>query len=236
MRQISDTLFAEEFLFEVSIATPLLPSPYEALPFLVIEDFFDVATCQAIIDQTCSDSEAIEATLRSAQTPLNQNIRHTKIHTLSPQHQKQYDQSFDAHRYDIEKFFSLSLTQATQAQLLSYTKGSFYKAHADDSSLLLHKDGQIAGFKQVAPQRKITSLLFLSEHVSKAPSSYQYCGGALTFNFLKDAEHQEVLLRPKMGTMIVFASNPIFTHEVKMVREGYRVTVAQWHDALLTYK
>jgi SM-20-related protein len=33
--------------------------------------------------------------------------------------------------------------------------------------------------------------------------------------------------------LVVFASNPIYTHEVKEVKEGYRLTLVQWHDALL---
>lgn len=233
MHQISDKVFAEDFLFELDIATPLLPSPYEEFPFLVIENFLNEETCKEIIDSAKADSDTTDAELRSSDTTLNQKIRNTKIHKLTALHQKLYNEAFNTIRPQIESFYSLSLTSSTKPQLLEYTKGSFYKAHSDDSSVLVDKRGNIMGFKQIAPQRKLTTLLFISEHSDKEPSPYQYSGGELTFDYFKDNEDQKLLLTPKMGTLIVFGSNPIYTHEVKVVKDGYRLTVAQWHDALL---
>ena len=233
MHQISDKVFAEDFLFELDIATPLLPSPYEAFPFLVIENFLDDATCREIVDSAKNNSDTTDAELRSSDETLNQKIRNTKIHELSTIHQKLYDEALTMIRPQIENFYSLSLTSSTKPQLLEYTKGSFYKAHSDDSSVLVDKNKNIVGFKQVAPQRKITTLLFISEHNNKDLSPYQFRGGELTFNYFKDSDNKELLLTPKMGTIIVFGSNPIYTHEVKIVEDGYRLTVAQWHDALL---
>ncbi|MEN8147901.1 MAG: 2OG-Fe(II) oxygenase [Campylobacterota bacterium] len=233
MHQISDKVFAEDFLFELDIATPLLPSPYEAFPFLVIENFLDEETCREIIDSAKTDRDAADAELRSSDKALNQQIRNTRIHELSSLHQRLYDEAFDTLRPQIENFYALSLTSSTKPQLLEYTKGSFYKAHSDDSSVLVDKGGNIAGFKQVAPQRKVTTLLFVSEQGKGDLSPYQFSGGELTFNYFKDSEDQALLLTPKMGTLIVFGSNPIYTHEVKVVEDGYRLTVAQWHDAIL---
>ena len=233
MQQISDTVFAEDFLFEVSIATPLLPSPYEALPYLVIEDFLDDATCQEIIDGTQKDSNASTARLRSSAKTLDQSIRKTKVHAFSAHHLAEYNNAFETVKEKIEHFYALALTTSTKPQLLEYTTGSFYKAHADDSSLLLHKTGEIAGFKQVAPQRKITTLLLLSAHAKEATSPYQYSGGALAFNYFSDAAGKPIVFHPKMGTLLVFGSNPIYTHEVKILTGGQRYSVAQWHDAIL---
>ncbi len=233
MHQISDKVFAEDFLFELDIATPLLPSPYEEFPFLVIENFLDENICKEIIETAKADSDATDAELRSSDETLNQKIRNTKIHKLTAQHQKLYDEALNTLRPKIEDFYSLSLTSATKPQLLEYTKGSFYKAHADDSSILVDKNGNIVGFKQVAPQRKVTTLLVVSEQGSDKLSPYQFSGGELTFNYFKDSEGQPLLFTPKMGTLIVFGSNPIYTHEVKVVEDGYRLTVAQWHDAIL---
>ena len=232
MHQISDKVFAKDFLFEVEIATPLLPSPYEAYPYLLIENFLDENICKEIIDTAQTDHDGIEATLRSDKSTLNTQIRNTKIHKLSTRHQALYTSALESIRPQVEKFFSLSLTQSTQPQLLEYTQGSFYKAHSDDSSVLL-KDTQVMGFKQVAPQRKITTLLFLSEHTQEVTSPYQFSGGALSFTYFEDAEGKAIRFTPKMGSLIVFGSNPIYTHEVDEVTDGYRLTVAQWHDALL---
>ena len=233
MRQISDKVFAKEFLFNVEIANPLLPSPYAEYPFLVFENFLDDETCQEIIKQSSTDADTVDATLRSDSHTRDQKIRKTKIHTLSVTHQKYYDNAFDALRPEIEAFFSLSLSSATKTQVLEYTKGAFYKAHADDSSVLVSKSGEILGFKQVAPQRKLTSLLLLSEQVEVVKTAYQYSGGDLLFNYLQEVEGEILKLKAKMGTLIVFGSNPIYTHEVKPVTDGYRLTIAQWHDALL---
>ncbi|MGB5964370.1 MAG: 2OG-Fe(II) oxygenase [Sulfurimonadaceae bacterium] len=233
MHQISDKVFAEDFLFEVDIATPLLPSPYEEFPFLLIENFLDEATCKVIIDTAKQSSDTKSAELRSRHKTLNPKIRKTKILRLTDLHQKLYDEALETIRPKIESFFTLSMTLSTKPQLLEYTKGSFYKAHSDDSSVLVDKKGTIKGFKQVAPQRKVTTLLFISEYSDKELSPYQFSGGELTFNYFIDSENRPLLLTPKMGTIIIFGSNPIYTHEVKVVEDGYRLTVAQWHDAIL---
>ena len=232
MHQISDKVFAEEFLFDLEITTPLLPSPYEEYPYLLVEEFLDEETCKGIIDDARVDSDTVKAALRSDDKSLNAKIRNTKIHKLSSTHQSIYSDALEKLRPSIEQFFSLSLTQSTQPQLLEYTKGSFYKPHSDDSSVLM-RDGKVIGFKQVAPQRKITTLLFLSEQADELTTPYQFRGGELTFSYFRDANDEPMLFTPKMGTLIVFGSNPIYTHEVKEVLAGYRLTIAQWHDAIL---
>jgi len=232
MHQISDKVFAEDFLFDLEITTPLLPSPYESYPYLLIENFLDEESCKSIIDEARINDDVTEAALRSDNKSSNTKIRNTKIHKLSTTHQCIYNEALQNLRPHIEKFFSLSLTQSTQPQLLEYTQGSFYKAHSDDSSVLL-KEGTIIGFKQVASQRKITTLLFLSEQADEISTPYQFKGGELTFNYFRDEKDKLILLTPKMGTLIVFGSNPIYTHEVKEVLDGYRLSIAQWHDAIL---
>lgn len=233
VRQISDKVFAEEFLFDLDIATPLLPSPYSEFPFLVIEGFMDELSCKAILNAAQKANNAKHAALLSRRKKLNQKIRKTKILTLTPAHKKLYTQAFNKARPQIEHFFSLSLTTSTDVQVLEYTPGSFYKAHADDSNMLVDLEGTVVGFKQVAPQRKVSSVLFTSEQSDDVHTPYQFSGGELVFNYFEDKEGNTVMFRPKMGTLIVFASNPIYTHEVKTVKEGYRLTLVQWHDALL---
>ncbi|MCJ7765792.1 MAG: 2OG-Fe(II) oxygenase [Thiovulaceae bacterium] len=233
VRQISDNIFAEDFIFEVDIATPLMPTPYRELPYLVIEDFLDQQSCELIIRATQRDNDAQSAALRSPRKKLDKNIRKTEIYTLLPTHQELYEQAFSRIRPQIEAFFALSLTTSTAVQVLEYTQGSFYRAHADDSSLLVDKNGETVGYKQVIPQRKLSSVLFVSAHSDEVQDRYSYSGGELAFNYFQDLDGKEVALKPKMGTLIVFASNPIYTHEVREVKEGYRLTLVQWHDALL---
>lgn len=232
MRQISDKVFAEDFLFQLDIAMPLMPNPYNELPFIIIEDFLDEPTCRQIVNAVQKDNNAKSAALRSRAKQLDQKIRKTKIYKLKRLHKKLYTQAFEQARSKIEDFFALSLTTSTDVQVLEYTEGSFYKPHADDSSVLVDADGCIVGFKQVAPQRKLSSVLFVSEYSDTVTDAYTFNGGELAFNYFRDSENRTVMLKPKRGTLIVFASNPIYTHEVKPVKEGYRLTLVQWHDAI----
>jgi SM-20-related protein len=60
-----------------------------------------------------------------------------------------------------------------------------------------------------------------------------FSGGELLFNYLMDEEGHTITLRPQAGDMIVFLSNPYFSHEVLPVTDGFRLTLVQWHNALL---
>jgi SM-20-related protein len=233
VRQISDKIYAEGFLFDLDIATPLMSNPYQEFPYLIIENFLDQQCCRQIINAVQCDNDAQSAALRGRKKRVDKSIRKTKIYTLMPVHRELYDRAFARERAQIEAFFALSLTTSTDEQVLEYTEGSFYKAHADDSSVLIDKEGRTIGFKQVAPHRKLTTVLFVSEHSDDVQDRYSYRGGELAFNYFHDLDGNVVTLKPKMGTLVVFASNPIYTHEVKEVKEGYRLTLVQWHDALL---
>ena len=114
---------------------------------------------------------------------------------------------------------------------MEYTKGSFYKQHSDDSSVLL-KDDEVVGFLPVALERKITSVLFTTNH-SDIVSKNNFDGGELIFNYLYDRKGEIVQIKPKAGDMILFFSNPYFTHEVLEVKKGFRVSLVQWHDAII---
>ena len=217
----------------MEIETPLMPNPYQELPYLIIEDLFDEQLCRQVVNTVQADNDAQAAKLRSRTRKLDRNIRKTNIHTLSAPHQSLYDEAFEKARPQIEAYFALSLTTSTAVQVLEYTKNSFYISHADDSSMIVDEQGDIVAFKQVAPQRKISTVLFMSEYSEEVKDGYHFNGGELAFNYFKDREGNTVMLRPKMGMMIAFASNPIYTHEVKEVNEGYRLTLVQWHDALL---
>lgn len=61
----------------------------------------------------------------------------------------------------------------------------------------------------------------------------EYEGGELVFNYLYDKDGNVVQLKGRSGDMIVFLSNPVYTHEVKEVISGNRFTLVQWHDAII---
>ena len=133
----------------------------------------------------------------------------------------------------IEAYFSVGLTVSTNVQVLEYKTGYFYIKHANDSNEMIDKNKKTIGFKLVAPQRKISTVLFATSHESQTfNKSQNFSGGELLFNYLFDVEGEAVMINPEAGDMSVFPSNPYFSHEVLPVEEGYRLTLVQWHDAI----
>lgn len=240
MRQISGKIFCDDILDGFSIETKLFPSPYHEFPYLVIDNFLDQETCSAIARDVRKSDDAIQAMLKTTITDgvidpsVDESIRKTHIYTLKEHHTARYREAFILHQPAIERFFNVALTTATAIQALEYKTGFFYKRHADDSSELLDENGNLAGFLPVAPQRKITTVLFATSHCELNEANTEcFTGGELVFNFLLDEKGEQVRLRPKAGQMVVFPSNPVYSHEVLPVTGGHRLTLVQWHNAIV---
>lgn len=228
MHQISNYVYARDELLGWDIPTKKLPNPYHDFPYMVIEGVLSPAECRAITQAALDDRDAVAAELRGK--ALDTAIRKTDIHALSPEHRAIYDRRFAAVRPEIEEFFALSLGQATDVQVLGYEKGSFYVKHSDDASELRDKEGNIVGFRTVAPERKLTTVLFTTSYTPNPTDTDHFSGGELLFNYLCDSQGNTITLRPEAGDMVVFLSNPYFSHEVLPVREGYRLSLVQWHN------
>ena len=143
-----------------------------------------------------------------------------------------YAEMFIKHQSEIEGFFKFPLTISSDVQVLEYTKDAFYKAHSDDSNMLVDNE-KLVGFIPVAKNRKLTTVLFTTSYDEKNDSLNSFNGGELLFNFLYDSNKNQIKIKPKKGDMLVFLSNPYFTHEVLKIKSGYRLTLVQWHDALI---
>lgn len=231
MHQISSFVYARDELLEWDIPTARLPNPYHDFPYMVLEGVLSPSECRAITSAMFEDKESVQAELRGKS--LDTAIRKTDIHTLSPQHREIYDRRFEAVKKEIETFFALSLSKATDVQVLGYEKGSFYLKHSDDSSELRTAGGEIVGYKTVAPERKLTTVLFTTSYTPNPTDQDHFSGGELLFNYLCDQHGNTITLRPEAGDMVVFFSNPYFAHEVLPVKEGFRLSLVQWHDAHL---
>jgi SM-20-related protein len=230
MHQISNYVYARDELLGWDIPTARLPNPYYDFPYMVLEGVLSPAECRAITAYTLETNEAVQAELRGRS--LDTAIRKTDIHILTPEHRAIYDRRFDAVRGEIEEFFALSLSKATDVQVLGYESGSFYLKHSDDSSELRDREGNIVGFKPVAPERKLTTVLFTTSYTPHPTDQDHFSGGELLFNYLCDEHGNTITLRLEAGDMVVFLSNPYFSHEVLPVVEGFRLSLVQWHDAL----
>ena len=236
MVQISNKVYCEAFLIHLDIKTKILPNPYYEYPYLIIKNFLSNKTCSAIVESVKKNQDAVDAKIRQKteiliDETLNTSIRKTKLYNLEEPFSTVYMKSFLKHQKKIEDFFSLALTTSTQVQTLEYTKGCFYKQHSDDSNVLMKND-DIIGFLPVAPQRKVTSVLFTTSCNDNGVIN-SFSGGELVFNYLYDENGKNITLKPEAGDMVLFLSNPYFTHEVLEVNSGYRLTLVQWHDALL---
>lgn len=228
MYQISNKIYCPKDIMQLELPTKLLPNPYYDYPFLIIKDFFSKENLEQLNEILRVDDDVEQAKVRKKDINIinrkvDKSIRETKIHKLPKEYINLYKKQFIFFQKKIEDYFCLALTTSTKPQVLEYTKGSFYKAHSDDSNMIL-KDNKLVGFTTVAHQRRVTTVLFLSD---------DYTGGELVFNYLYDENKQVVKLRANSGDMVVFLSNPIFTHEVLEVTSGNRFTLVQWHDAII---
>ncbi len=231
MHQISNYVYARDELLGMDIPTARLPNPYHDFPYMVLEGVLSPSECRIITAAALSDQNVTAAELRGRS--LDTAIRKTDIHTLSPEHRAIYDRRFEAVRKEIEEFFAISLSKATDVQVLGYESGSFYLKHSDDASELRDRNGNVIGYRTVAPERKLTTVLFTTSYTPNPTDTDHFSGGELLFNYLCDENGNTITLRPEAGDMVVFLSNPYFAHEVLSVKEGFRLSLVQWHDALM---
>lgn len=235
MTQISNNIYCEDFLVQFDIETKVLPNPYYDYPYLIIENFLNDQECKEINKKIKENDDYQKAQLKlkdvliKAQT--NEEIRKTNIYSLDEENLKIYTNKFLDYKSKIEDYFKLALTASTEVQVLEYLKDSFYTMHSDDSSML-YKDNELIGFLPVARQRRVSTVLFTTSYDENI-SENSFTGGELLFNFLCDANGNEIKLKPKAGDMVVFLSNPYFTHEVLKVIDGRRISLVQWHNALI---
>ena len=200
-----------------------MPSPYAQSPFLLFEEATVPEACRRAVADL-GDREAVTAALRGR--GHDSDIRDTALLALTPEIETLYESAVAKHREAIERFFGVALASATRPQLLEYRPGGRYRRHADNASELVDSAGRLVGYKTVIPERKVTTLLFLSTH------GENFEGGELLFNHLRNARGDVVKLLPRAGTLLAFPSHGLFAHEVLPVTKGRRLAVAQWHDAL----
>ena len=239
MKQISEYVYCDDFISSLKFETKIMPNQYNEYPYLIIKNFFTKSICNDIAKYCHSASNGEKAKVKTrvlnsiVEPSVDITIRKTVIHKLPKMYLNMYKENFKIYQPDIERFFSVALTTATTLQTLEYTKGSFYIKHSDDSNEIIDDKGDTVGFIQVAPARKITTVLFATSHEKHTCSDYNFKGGELIFNYLFDKDGNNIKLYPEAGDMVVFPSNPIYSHEVVQVQDGYRLTLVEWHNAIV---
>lgn len=231
LEQISNFVFCDAKLNEMEIETKLLPNPYYDYPYIIFNEFFDEKTCKEINlfmekkDDYNNANIRVKNSINALDEKLNKKIRNTNLYELETYLEKIYNEKFSKVQKEIEEYFKLPITSSTDIQALEYKEGCFYKAHSDDSSML-YNENELIGFSTIAKQRKITTVLFTTSY------DEDFLGGELKFNFLYDESFNNIQIKPKKGDMLVFLSNPYFTHEVLPVSKGRRITLVQWHNSI----
>jgi len=145
---------------------------------------------------------------------------------------EEYSKFFETKRAKIEKFFNVSLLKATSPQILIYKEGCYYKRHSDNCSEIF-EDGKLVLFKPVAHARIITTVLFITSHKENPIDDFEFSGGELEFDFLLDGESKVISIKPQEGDFVSFFSNPYYSHSVKEVTQGMRISIVQWHNAIV---
>ncbi|MGZ8546413.1 MAG: hypothetical protein ACXWVU_03370, partial [Sulfuricurvum sp.] len=159
----------------MNILSKRLPNPYHELPYMLIKNLLSLEECHELTNAALNDRASVKAQLRGRM--LDTAIRKTDIHTLCPEHRTLYENRFAVVRSAIEQFFALSLSGSTDVQVLGYEAGGFYLKHSDDSSELRDGDGHTIGFKVVAPERRLTTVLFATSYTPNPTDSDHFSGG-----------------------------------------------------------
>lgn len=241
MIQISTHVYCDSLFETIELDNKLLPSQYKDFPYLIIKNFFSQKSCERLValvqkDERTKQKAQVkkERVAGIIQADIVEAYRKTNSYKLDAFYKKYYEAQFMKYKSAIEAYFSVGLTLSTDVQVLEYKKAYFYIKHADDSNEIIDKNKKTIGFKLVAPQRKISTVLFATSHQSNTfNKSQSFSGGELLFNYLFGEEGEPVMIKPEAGDMIIFPSNPYFSHEVLPVKEGYRLTLVQWHDAII---
>lgn len=238
MVQLSNHIYCDPFIANLHLDNRILSNPYYDYPFLIIKNFLSEATLESVVAYVKESGDAKAAAVKAQAVEgvvvaeVDRSIRKTLIYRLPKLLQELYDKVFTSYQKSIEDYFAIALTTATKVQVLQYKEGFFYIKHADDSSEVVNEMQETVGFKLVAPERKLTSVLFATSYDEQRGDLTHFTGGALKFNYLFDAEGNPVVFKPEAGDMIIFPSNPIFSHEVLPVLSGNRITLVQWHNGI----
>lgn len=237
--QISNLVFCDTFIMNLKIDNKITTNPYKELPYLIIRDFIAPKLLTSMVKRINNSQDAEEAAIKKTkkrsivEPKVDNSIRKTLVYKLNKSDNDHYLKAFINHQAAIERFFSLAVTTSTKVQVLRYKKDFFYKRHADDSSEIVNKNKETIGFKVVAPNRKLTTVLFGTSGDTIKGDETHFTGGELKFNYLYNAQGESICIKARAGDMIIFPSNPIYSHEVLPVQSGNRISLVQWHNAII---
>jgi SM-20-related protein len=188
----------------------------------LVRDFFDTQTCEEIITEMRSAWGGPATVYREGATiPVDESLRKTTRHMLSPATTEFVRQQLLAQRAAVEQHFQIHLSDCEEPQFLFYKKGDFFVPHMDGNSEHLEYDHLRI--------RRISVVIFLSRQ-SAEPATNTYCGGSLVFFESGSDTNRKDLgfhLMGETGLLVAFRSET--THEVPLVTHGERYSIVCWY-------
>lgn len=246
MKSISRRYRYDADFFSQRLASELvlLPSPDHESPVFIAEHLLSDDECDELV-------RSLQESGPSGKSEVEVISRHKDVHGLSEQVAHivnkgsrnsvnyllpadvatLYRAAFEKVRGKIEHYFGVRLGPSSGAHALGYGPGSLYGLHADNCDPLFDAQGNISSFVYKRAERQISTLLYLTDGVDEIVGENQCLGGNLSFHFLRDEQNEVFLVQPKRGLLVAFPSNPIFSHEVHEVYEGFRMTIVDWYSA-----
>ena len=108
----------------------------------------------------------------------------------------------------IQKQLRLKIRTIPQTDLMCYSSGGYFQAHADSEFF----DAAQGKWRRVA-DRDFSLLLYLND---------DFEGGDVIFNRFN------FRYRPCAGDLLVFPSHRVYTHEVEKITSGRRYVIVSW--------
>jgi len=187
--------------------------------FLVLPNFFDEQRCEAMVDEMRS-APGIQAPVygQSAAGAVDERVRKAARHTLSAETIEYVQHRLWELRPEVEKHFSLNLSESEELQFLRYRVGDFFVAHQDGNTGMTRLDTEA---------RRVSVVIFLNEQ-SEISKEGAYGGGSLVFHDWRGGKGSGELIQSRRpGTFIAFRSET--THEVMPVTNGERYSIVGWY-------
>ena len=186
----------------------------------IIDNFFDSATCNELIDELRGAPSAAATTYgRGDVGVVDTNVRKVERVQASPEIVRRVTDELIRVRQDVGNYFGVELSNCEDPQFLRYQVGDFFVAHQDGGTRLIQSARE--------QSRKISVIVFLNTQTT-VPESDGHCGGSLVFTeWRPDRKNGRLELPAKAGTFVAFPSET--THEVVPVTHGVRYSIASWY-------
>lgn len=238
LTQVSNKIYSPKAWLDnlVPQEMKIYPNPYYDYPFIYENIDFDFSGMKDFISVHEDESKKIGIISTDDGLILpkkNTEIRNTYNIIPDDNFLSEYNRFFESQKEKIERFFNVSLMQSIEPQILIYKDGCFYKRHSDNCSEIVDINSQLVEFKPVAPARVVTTVLFITSNKKSPENDFEFSGGELQFDFLYDDKLRKVSIKPQEGDFVSFLSNPYFSHSVKKVKKGTRISIVQWHNAIV---